>query len=486
MGVKVANRGIWMVALGIVLAFVSSMAFAQLRVGQVEFVQGLTTAQRAGSVVRFIGSGDALFEGDVVTTTDRGYAILALADGTKITLRPSTSFAIDKFAHGSGSENVLLRLVKGGLRAITGLVGKRNPDGVKVTTVTATIGIRGTSFDARLCGSDCSQEQSESRPGMPRVAPVPAADTVIGRVVRLTGEVSAVRQGGAPRPLSQGAPVLVGDEIITGRQATAVIGFRDQSRVALEPQTVFRVDSYSFGRGEATDNVAMRLLKGGLRAFSGLIGKRNPSAVSVSTVVATLGIRGTGMDISCEGPCAAVAQPIRESCTPAVSTGQGLPGCGDGMFVHTWEGKAFINDSSKDVDVDLGRVGFAGVGRQARLLSATPSFMNSFVSPRPDTVEIDWAALFGFAPYAGEEGLYTLVRDGFIYLEAAGGRLDIGPGEGGMVGADGKPRRLFPVPAFLSNDPYPPPENFDPNDPVVLQIFGATMGNPGQNFCAIP
>lgn len=486
MGVKVANRGVGMAGLGIVLAFVSSMAFAQARVGQVEFVQGMTTAQRVGSEVRFIGNGDALFEGEVVTTTDRGYAILALADGTKVTLRPSTSFAIDKFAHGSGSESALLRLVKGGLRAVTGLIGKRNPDGVKVTTVTATIGIRGTSFDARICGSDCAQEQGEGRSGASRVAPVPAADTVIGRVVSSSGDVAAARKGNAPRPLSAGAPVLVGDEIITGRQATAVIGFRDQSRVALEPQTVFRVDSYSFGRGETADNVAMRLLKGGLRAFTGLIGKRNPSAVSVSTVVATIGIRGTGMDISCEGPCAALTQPVRETCTPAASTGQGQPGCGDGMFVHTWEGRTFVAGGSKEIDVDLGRVGFAGADRQARLLTRTPAFMNSFVSPRPDAVDIDWPALFGVSPYAGDEGLYTLVRDGYIFLEAPGGRLDIGPGEGGMVGRDGNPRRLYPVPAFLTDDPYPPPESFDANDPVVLQIFGATMGNPGQNFCAIP
>jgi hypothetical protein len=42
-----------------------------------------------------------------------------------------------------------MSLLKGGLRAVTGLVGKRgNLDAYRVTTTTATIGIRGTDFTA--------------------------------------------------------------------------------------------------------------------------------------------------------------------------------------------------------------------------------------------------------------------------------------------------------------------------------------------------
>lgn len=481
-----SNSRNWLCVLGVVLAFVSGIALAQQRVGELEYAQGMATAQIKGADARFLSRGDALFEGDLVTTSEKGYAVLAFADGTKITLRPSTSFAIEKFAHDKGAENAFLRLLKGGMRAITGLIGKRNPGGVRVSTITATIGIRGTSFDARLCESDCRQEQSENRPRPGQGAPVPAVDTVVGRIVRISGEVSALQPGQATRRLVEGSPVLVGEEIITGKQATAVIGFRDQSKVSLEPLSVFRVDSFRYGRPGQSDNFALRLLKGGLRVFTGLIGKKDPSLVSVATVVATIGIRGTGMDISCEGPCAAAARPVSESCKPAkAKSKRSVPVCDDGMFVHTWDGKIFISSGGKELDVGLGRAGFAGKDHQSRLLSGVPDFMNRFVSPRPDGVDVDWVSLFGASPSSGEDGLYVLNRDGHIFLEASGIHLDLGPGEGGVVGADGKPRRLDPIPGFLADDPYPAPENFNINEPLVLQLFGATMGNPGQDMCLI-
>jgi hypothetical protein len=111
--------------------------------------------------------------------------------------------------------------------------------------------------------------------------------------------------------------------------------------------------------------------------------------------------------------------------------------------------------------------------------------MSGFVSPRPDTVEVDWSALFGGTAYDGEDGLYTLVRDGYVFVDASGGHLDMGPGEASVVGADGTPRRLDPVPAFLLNDPFPTPEDFDASSSLVLQLFGATLGTPGQEMCEI-
>lgn len=478
--------GSWLKAgVGMVLALMSTVLLAQNRIGQVDFVQGMTTAQQGTNAARFIANGDPLFEGDVVTTTDRGYAILSLADGTKVTLRPATSFAVDQFSNNGSDDKAELRLLRGGMRAITGMIGKRNPEAVRVATPLATIGIRGTSFDARLCGDDCRQEQNQGRSRSSRAAPVPEPDTVIGRIVQLTGQVSATRDNAGARKLSNGSPVLVGDRIATERQSFAVIAFRDQSRVSLEPQSVFRVDAYSFGRPEVADRAAMRLLKGGLRAVSGQIGKANPSGVSVTTAVASIGIRGTGMDISCEGPCAVPAAPVREICQPAAARGSD-PGCGDGLFLHTWSGLTFIDSARRELDVDVGRVGFAGADQPPRLLAAIPVFMTRFISPRPDQVDVDWNALFGLEFYRGESGLFTLVRDGFIFLDASGGMLDLGPGEGGVVGDDGKPRRLNPVPMFMTDDPYPTPESFDANDPVVLEIFGAMMGNPGQNFCEIP
>jgi hypothetical protein len=453
-------------------------AMGQQRAGQVQHLQGMATAQQAGEPVRFIASGDAVNEGDVITTTEKGFAVVAFTDGTKITLRPSTSFAIEKYAHDAGSEYGVMRLLRGGLRAITGLINKRNPGALEFRAVTATIGIRGTSFDARICGDDCRLEDraAQSRPPPPTTAPPP--DTVVARLVKVSGEASALQPGKTVRALQEGSPLYAGDEVRTGPDTTAIVGFRDQSRLALNPQTTFRINGFSYNNTQRPDNFALQLLKGGLRLFTGLIGKVQPQAVSVRTVVATVGIRGTGLDISCEGPCAEGA-PASAEATPDA------PQQTDGLFMHTWLGLTYMDAQGGNIDVPLENVGFVGTDRAPRLLATLPEFMTAFKATRPDLESIDWDKLFGTQESSGADGLYVFVRDGHVSLETALGRVDYGAGEAGFVGADNQPKRLVPIPRFLSDDPFPIPELFVPGDTRILQLFGATLGQPGQEICRL-
>jgi hypothetical protein len=438
----------------------------------------MATAQQTGEPVRFIASGDAINEGDVITTTEKGFAVVAFTDGTKITLRPSTTFAIEKYAHDAGSEYGLMRLLRGGLRAITGLINKRNPGALEFRAVTATIGIRGTSFDARICGDDCRLEDraAQSRPLPPVTAPPP--DNVVARLVKVSGEATALQAGKPTRALQEGSPLYNGDEVHTGPDATVVVGFRDQSRLALNPQTTFRINGFSYNNAQRPDNFALQLLKGGLRVFTGLIAKTTPQAVTVRTVVATVGIRGTGMDISCEGPCAGEASSSAEAAPEA-------PAQPDGLFMHTWLGLTYLNAQSGNLDVPLESVGFVGTDGTPRLLAAVPDFMASFKATRPDLESIDWDKLFGTEASSGADGLYLFVRDGHVSLETALGRVDYGAGEAGFIGADNQPKRLVPIPRFLSDDPFPIPELFVPGDTRILQLFGATLGQPGQDICRL-
>lgn len=453
-------------------------ALAQQKAGQIVHLQGMATAQQAGGAVRFMASGDTVNEGDVITTTEKGFAVVNFTDGGKITLRPSTSFAIEKYAHDEGAEYGLMRLLRGGMRAVTGLINKRNPGGLQFHALTATIGIRGTSFDARICAEDCRMEDraAQSRPPAPVTAP--PSDSVVARIVKVSGEASAVQPGKASRALQEGSPLYAGDEIQIGAQATATVGFRDQSRLALEAQTRFRITGFSYNSNKQPDNFALQLLKGSMRVFTGLIAKSQPKAVTVHTVVATIGIRGTGMDISCEGPCANEG--------PA-NTGAMIevPQQGDGLFMHTWLGLTYLDSTGGSVDVPLENVGFVGGDGKPRLLSALPEFMMKFKVNRPDLESIDWDNMFAVQPSNGADGLYLLVRDGHVSLETDAGRSDFGAGEGGFIGADNVPRRLEPIPRFLSDDPFPIPELFVPGSARVLQMFGTTLGQPGQEICRL-
>ncbi|WP_342620274.1 FecR domain-containing protein [Rhodoferax sp. GW822-FHT02A01] len=471
----------WALCLLMMLAAaIPNAARAQQPAGQVQHLQGMATAQQPGAAARFIAAGDSIAEGDVITTTEKGYAVVAFTDGTKITLRPATTFAVERYAHNEGTEAGLMRLIKGGMRAVTGLINKINPGALQFRASTATIGIRGTSFDARLCNEDCRSEDRAAQ-SRPPPAAVLASDLVVARLIKVSGDVTAQQEGKPVRHLLEGAPLYMGDALQTGPDATALVGFRDQSRLAVNPQTLVRINGFSYSSARQPNNFALQLLHGGLRMFTGLIAKAQPQAVSVRTLVATIGIRGTGMDISCEGPCADGAG-TGEGASPAPA----LLAAGDGLFMHTWLGLTFLDGGGSSVDVPLDAVGFVGADRMPRLLAALPEFMNSFKVPRPDMESVDWDALFGAQAYSGEDGLYLFVRDGHVFLETANGRRDFGVGEAGFVGGDNLPRRLAPpVPRFLSDDPFPIPELFVSGDKRILQLFGATLGQPGQEICRL-
>ncbi len=92
--------------------------------------------------------GDKLYPGDRVVTAADAAAGITLRDDTLMSLGPKTSFVLEDFKYNesSGEGNVAVRVAKGTLRYVSGLIGKHAPDRQQVATPTATIGIRGTDF----------------------------------------------------------------------------------------------------------------------------------------------------------------------------------------------------------------------------------------------------------------------------------------------------------------------------------------------------
>ncbi len=83
-----------------------------------------------------------------------------------MTLRPNTTLTIQLFRfkqEAPKDDGAVFKLVKGGLRTVTGQVGKRgDQDAYKISTETATIGIRGSSGDTIDCSKDCTGVTSTS------------------------------------------------------------------------------------------------------------------------------------------------------------------------------------------------------------------------------------------------------------------------------------------------------------------------------------
>jgi FecR protein len=120
-------------------------AFANAATAQ--FSIGEVSVQRSAASTP-LASGGRVDSGDLITTGNTGRTQLRFTDGGMVSLQPNSQFKISKYADaGDGKQDsFLVDLARGGMRALTGLIGKRNRDNYKVTTTTATIGIRGSGF----------------------------------------------------------------------------------------------------------------------------------------------------------------------------------------------------------------------------------------------------------------------------------------------------------------------------------------------------
>jgi hypothetical protein len=139
-----------------VLAIAMSATAAFADGGVVTELAGTMTATREGGTI-VLSKGSAVKQGDTITTQKGAYAQIKFSDGAVMTIKPGTEFVIKEhnFSKEEPEKDVsTFSLLKGGLRTVSGLIGKRgNRDAYKLNTATATIGIRGTVFDVDDCSS---------------------------------------------------------------------------------------------------------------------------------------------------------------------------------------------------------------------------------------------------------------------------------------------------------------------------------------------
>ncbi|MDE3046176.1 MAG: FecR domain-containing protein [Verrucomicrobiota bacterium] len=120
-----------------------------------------------------------------------------------------------------------------------------------------------------------------------------SAGAKIGKVTAIKGKVTAIGADKVERVLEKGAFIFLHDLIQVEEDGKAQIYFSDGSLFNLVPSTEFQVDSYERPTLTKEGHFSAQLAKGGLRALSGKIGKKNPENYEVNTPVATIGIRGT-------------------------------------------------------------------------------------------------------------------------------------------------------------------------------------------------
>ncbi len=96
------------------------------------------------SDVRSLGSGDGVFQNELISTGLDSATQLLFRDRTSVTMGESAQLSLNKFVYDPRSDDVsevVLRAVKGAFRFISGIAQGR---GYSVETPRATIGIRGS------------------------------------------------------------------------------------------------------------------------------------------------------------------------------------------------------------------------------------------------------------------------------------------------------------------------------------------------------
>ncbi|WP_229440707.1 FecR domain-containing protein [Massilia sp. BSC265] len=135
------------------LLVTGNAAWAAQVAGVVARLSGPLMAKKADGSVKVLGLKSEIESGDTLVSEKNTYAQIKFIDNSEITLRPGTTFKVENFSFDEGKpdgDNASYSLVKGGLRSITGLMGKRNKEKFSLKTPTATIGIRGTTFIAQF------------------------------------------------------------------------------------------------------------------------------------------------------------------------------------------------------------------------------------------------------------------------------------------------------------------------------------------------
>lgn len=170
-----------------------------------------------------------------------------------------------------------------------------------------------------------------------------------GMIMNLEGSMTAKGADGALRELKTFSKVSPGDTLFTGKDSYARVKFSDGGQISLRPISQFRIDDYHYDEQQpGKDSAGFSLLKGGLRAISGLIGKRgDPDSYGVKTRTATVGIRGTKFGVLiCQGDCD--DHPPRADGSPIE----------DGTHLDVLEGIILVKNAAGSQLINAGQFGF--------------------------------------------------------------------------------------------------------------------------------
>lgn len=243
--------------------------------------------------------------------------------------------------------------------------------------------------------------------GATSASPASAPPVAAAEVVLLSGHGSALGSNGQARRLKRGDTLYAGDTINSGADGYLNMHFRDGGYVLLRPNTRFQIEAYQYqpapvapaapaapsaapapaasaaqpasspAPAASGSRAFFRLLRGGFRAVSGLIGHRENDEFHITTPVATMGIRGTDYLV--------VLPNEGEAAQLDAQAGDKL-GAKGGVVVGVIRGGIFMkNANGKLMDVVAGQYAMTRTDGSQILLPFEPGFLKLLPIPDPTT-----------------------------------------------------------------------------------------------------
>ena len=130
---------------------------------------------------------------------------------------------------------------------------------------------------------------------------VQAMDTAVGSIKMVRG-TSAIMRDMAAVETKNGTRIFRNDILKTGSDGSMSIVFRDDTLLALGPNSEFAIKEFLFSPAEGKLSIVTRLIRGTAVCITGIIGKLSPQSVRFETPVANIGVRGTKFAVKVENP----------------------------------------------------------------------------------------------------------------------------------------------------------------------------------------
>ncbi len=130
---------------------ISNIAIAaEEAVGVVISASGEVAAQRSETDIRTLTRGDDFYVKDLISTGSGATTSLRFIDGSVVELMGMTDYIVNDYHYAEqdpDKDAFSSELLKGGLRAISGKIGERNPKSMSVDTQMTTLTVRGTKLE---------------------------------------------------------------------------------------------------------------------------------------------------------------------------------------------------------------------------------------------------------------------------------------------------------------------------------------------------